>query len=76
MDTSHDYEQTRKELFLLNNKIKDQGYVVGDDWFESKSHLFYEQKVAVDEFISKHGYKLITHGLKDHQWAVQIGKAE
>ena len=38
LDTTHDYEQTTKELELLKDVVKSGGIIAGDDWVERPSH--------------------------------------
>jgi hypothetical protein len=38
LDTTHQYEQTAKELQLLKVKVKPGGVIAGDDWQSDPSH--------------------------------------
>ena len=61
LDTSHTYEDTKRELQLLKLKTKSGGIIAGDNWESNPQHAFHGVYVAVDEFVSQEGYEFI-HG--------------
>lgn len=62
IDAMHDYEHPKKELSLCKNKVKENGYIAGDDYvvinvFE-KPIMQYGVVNAVNEFMVKEDYEL------------------
>lgn len=55
IDTTHQYEQTKKELNLAFKKVKTNGIIAGHDY---NSVHFYEVFLAVNEFAQAKGLKL------------------
>lgn len=71
LDTSHEYEHTRRELELLHAKVKPNGIIMGDDWFSDPNHEFYGQYRATQEFIRDKNYTVVYSSDEDHQWAIR-----
>jgi hypothetical protein len=70
IDSSHAYEHTKQELEILKDKVKDDGYILGHDWYPDPSHRHHGVSKAVQEFIEKYSYELIF--LDNHsQWCIQ-----
>lgn len=71
LDSSHTYTQTRAEIILWYEKIKDGGILAGHDYITHS-----EVKMAVDELIPKEYLEIIEtengYGIwsikKDYQW--------
>jgi len=61
IDTSHNYEDTIKELNLSKNKVKRNGIITGHDYITRSSSLGIKYGVveAVNEFCVKDNWKLI-----------------
>lgn len=72
IDSSHEYEHTKKELNLLLSKIRPGGIVCGDDWHIDQNHRHYGVTKAVNEVIAENGLKLLYCSESDHQWFVQL----
>ncbi len=68
LDSSHDYEHTKKELDILHNKVKKGGIISGDDWRNDKSHAHYGVYKAIQEFLSVKEYKILYASESDLQW--------
>lgn len=70
LDTWHTYEQTKKELESLKDKIKIGGLITGHDWQPNPNHPHHGVFKAVNEFCEKYGWKIIK--LDDFlQWALK-----
>lgn len=69
VDSTHDYEQTKIELALLNRKVKPRGIIAGDDWRENPKHIHHGVYRAVQEFlIEEPSYRLVFQ--EQDQWAL------
>lgn len=64
LDTSHTYENTKRELQLLKEKTKPSGIIAGDNWEADPRHAFHGVYVAVEEFVTEEGYEFLHR--KDH----------
>lgn len=71
LDTSHRYEQTRKELCILKTKVKATGIIVGDDWYPDADEMHHGVYQAVNEFVESEPYEIIYADAKDKQWAIR-----
>lgn len=69
LDTTHKYEDTVKEMELLLKKVKKEGVIAGNDWYENKSHGHHGVCRAVLEVLSQ-DLSLSLAYCKNHQWAV------
>ncbi len=74
LDTSHSYEDTLEELKVLGSKVKENGIILGDDWFSAPGHKFYGQYRAINEFVSGSDYRIVASSDADHQWALKRAK--
>lgn len=59
LDTTHSYEDTIEELNVLKSKVKDSGYIAGDDWQPDKNHRHHGVFVAIQEFTRKEPFEII-----------------
>ena len=57
VDGSHYYEDVRDDLGAWLPKIKNEGYIVGDDYYWKNPAGEYSVKRAVDEFVAQHQFK-------------------
>ena len=71
LDTSHSYDHTKRELALLDIKIKPSGIILGDDWFPDPDHKFFGQYRAINEFVSEKGYRILYADDTDNQWVIK-----
>ncbi|MGI9534281.1 MAG: class I SAM-dependent methyltransferase [Thermodesulfobacteriota bacterium] len=70
IDSSHFYKETKEELEILKDKVKDQGYISGHDWEPDplkKHHGVYK---AVNEFIKENSYD-IEYLDEATQWCIR-----
>ncbi len=72
LDTSHRYEQTRKELHALRSKMRATGIIAGDDWRPDPSHMHHGVCQAVREFVEQEPYEIIYANDRDLQWAIRL----
>jgi hypothetical protein len=70
LDSTHSYEGTKRELSLLDLKIKDTGLVLGDDWQSNRSHFHHGLCLAVNECIKRTNFELILCGQRG-QWILR-----
>jgi len=59
LDTTHQYEQTKKELEILKDKVKNGGLIAGHDWRPNPKHKHHGVFKAVNEFLKRYPYELI-----------------
>lgn len=71
LDSTHKYEQTKKELQILKLKVKDQGVIAGDDWYTDPSNIHYGVCKAVREFLEVEPYEMILEDTELCQWAIK-----
>lgn len=71
LDTSHSYENTKKELQLLKTKVKPEGIIAGDNWEPNPQHAFYGVYKAVAEFVAEEGYEVLHASDDDAQFAIR-----
>ncbi|MCO6045246.1 class I SAM-dependent methyltransferase [Aeoliella sp. ICT_H6.2] len=72
IDSSHQYEHTKRELDLLVSKMKPTGVIAGDDWRPDPNHRHHGVCVAVREFVEASDYELILQDEPTAQWALQL----
>jgi len=71
LDTTHEYEQTRTELQLLQRKVKASGVIAGDDWRPDPTHPHHGVFRAVRELVAEGKYEILYADAKDLQWAIR-----
>ncbi len=71
VDTTHQYEQTKSELDLLQRKVKPGGVIAGDDWQPDPSHRHHGVCRAVREFVAVQPFELLYASENDLQWAIR-----
>lgn len=70
IDSSHNYEHTINELFLLDSKLKENGLLTGHDWQPDVEHIHHGVYKAVVEFCEATTWRVIY--LDNHtQWALK-----
>ncbi len=72
VDTTHQYDETCRELDLLAGKVRPGGVVAGDDWQTDPAHRHHGVKRAVDEFVAAGRGELLRVDEPIHQWAVAL----
>ena len=70
LDSTHNYEGTKRELGFLEHKIKDTGLILGDDWQIERNHIHHGVCLAVNEFVKTSKFELILAGDK-YQWVLR-----
>ena len=76
VDTTHEYEHTRRELALLQHKVKPDGIIAGDDWRSDPSHPHHGVCRAVGEFLEHEPYELVYSSDDDQQWLIRRTPAD
>jgi hypothetical protein len=71
IDSSHEYNHTRKELDIAQRIIRNGGLICGDDWRDDPNHRHYGVRKAVEEFCSVTEFNIIYASAKDRQWAIR-----
>jgi hypothetical protein len=70
LDSTHSYEGTKRELELLNLKIKNTGIILGDDWQIDRNHYHHGVCLAVNESLKGSNFELILCGQRN-QWVLR-----
>jgi hypothetical protein len=69
LDTTHSYEGTKRELTLLERKLRLGGLILGDDWYE-EGHQHHGVCVAVNEFVKNSNFRMVFCGFRA-QWILR-----
>jgi hypothetical protein len=70
LDTSHEYEQSRRELAAGAMCVKAGGLITGHDWQEDSAHPHHGLCRAIREFCHSRSWRIVH--LDNHsQWAIQ-----
>jgi Methyltransferase domain len=72
VDTTHQYEQTARELALLKRKVKAGGIIAGDDWQPDASHRHHGVCKAVREFVDRERCTLLHADHVSMQWILRL----
>jgi hypothetical protein len=70
LDSSHEYEHTKKELLVLKRKVRMGGLISGDDWQTDPNHDHHGLCRAVIEFCQTFGWELV-HSDSYGQWCIR-----
>jgi len=70
LDSTHSYEGTKRELELLNRKIKTTGLIMGDDWQTDQGHPHHGVYLAVKEFLKGTDFEIVLCDYRN-QWALR-----
>lgn len=70
LDSSHAYEHTKKELAIIDKKIKPTGMITGHDWQPDSKHIHHGVYTAVQEFCDQFHWKVFFLD-KHTQWALK-----
>jgi hypothetical protein len=72
LDTTHEYDQTKLELQLLQKKVKASGVIAGDDWRPDPAHPHHGVYKAVQELIAEGKYEILYSDTENVQWAIRL----
>ena len=75
LDTSHQYDQTRRELDAIARVLKPAGLLMGDDWIEDASNVHHGVYRAVTEFCSTGAWQVVARDIFG-QWCIQRSLAQ
>jgi hypothetical protein len=75
LDTGHAYEETKRDLELLDLKIADNGLIMGDDWQIERDNFHHGLFLGVTEFLRSYNFELILCG-KCSQWILRRSLGE
>lgn len=71
LDTSHNYENTLKEIEAASLALKDDGLLLGDDWHYDEDHRHFGVTKAVTQFIENGRCEMLFKP-KGMQWGVKF----
>jgi predicted O-methyltransferase YrrM len=69
LDSSHDYDGTRRELALLTVKVRPGGLILGDDWHDDPAHVHAGGTRAIRELCAHRAWR-VTARDGFGQWAI------
>ena len=72
LDSSHQYDHTRRELTAILRATKPDGIIAGDDWHDDPAHEHHGVARAVREFCADHGFTLDPRDAFG-QWSIRRG---
>ena len=72
LDTTHQYDQTARELQLLKQKVKPGGIIAGDDWRPDPSHPHHGVCKAVQAFVNCERCTLVHADEISMQWILRL----
>jgi Methyltransferase domain len=70
LDSTHTYDGTKRELALLDRKIKDDGIVMGDDWRIKRTDQHHGVALAICEFLAASDFEPALCGVAG-QWILR-----
>jgi hypothetical protein len=70
LDSTHMYEDTKRELELLDEKLGDHGMILGDDWLVDRNHYHHGVFLAANEFLKSRNFELVSCG-QSGQWVMR-----
>jgi hypothetical protein len=70
LDSTHTYDGTKRELALLDRKVKENGIVMGDDWHIKRTHRHYGVTLAICEFLRISDFEPVLCGVFG-QWILR-----
>jgi hypothetical protein len=70
LDSTHTYDGTKRELELLNRKVREDGIVLGDDWQPDRNHRHHGVALAITEFLRASDFEPILCGVSG-QWILR-----
>lgn len=70
LDSTHTYYGTKRELELLDKKIKPDGLICGDDWSIDRTHRHHGVTLAVSDVARDLGYEFVLCGI-NKQWIIR-----
>jgi hypothetical protein len=70
LDTSHNYDDTMRQLGILAGIVADDGVIFGDDWIDDIHHQHHGLMRAVNDFLKKTNFQLVVAG-QDNQFCIR-----
>jgi hypothetical protein len=70
LDSTHTYDGTKRELKLLNRKLRETGLICGDDWQSDRDNRHHGVFLATNEFTREEGFEFVLCGL-NMQWIMR-----
>jgi hypothetical protein len=70
LDSTHTYDGTKRELALLDRKIRENGIVLGDDWQTNRNHRHHGVALAICEFLRTSDFEPVLCGVFG-QWILR-----
>ena len=70
IDSTHTYDGTKRELALLDRKIRENGIVLGDDWQTNRNHRHHGVALAICEFLRTSDFEPVLCGVFG-QWILR-----
>ena len=70
LDSTHEYDDTLRELLLIDKKLKKDGVILGDDWWIEPANQHYGVFRAIHDFIRMRQFDLIRAD-RHNQWALR-----
>lgn len=70
IDSSHRYDETRRELESLQHMVRPEGLILGDDWAPDPDNIHHGVYRAVNDFVAQGGWEIVKAG-PGMQWAIR-----
>jgi methyltransferase family protein len=70
LDSTHIYDGTKRELKLLNRKLRETGLICGDDWQSDRDNRHHGVFLATNEFTREEGFEFVLCGV-NMQWIMR-----
>jgi hypothetical protein len=70
LDSTHSYHGTKRELALLDRKLKEDGIVMGDDWRTKRTDQHHGVALAICEFLTTSDFEPVLCGVGG-QWLLR-----
>ena len=70
LDSTHTYDGTKRELALLDRKIRRDGILLGDDWQMDRNHRHHGVALAICEFLRTSDFEPVLCGVRG-QWVLR-----
>ena len=74
IDSTHEYEDTLRELEIVSRKVKDEGLIAGHDWLDNPKSKHYGVHKAIDEWLEKNPDYFLSLRDSKLQWIIKRTK--